>query len=254
MQNDPMEPIIEKYRQELLAFSRKYPKYTPQPDTEPEPEPEPEPEDPPEPEPERILPAGQLVRADFAQDAAPAVMNMDDRRRNVAQREENAQKAQPPQDNAAEQEFIEQAEAFPPYLNGSIEQFPSEADFLRLNPESGFLRVQVFAANQAFPIPNATVVVSKRFPAEDCVFFKSQTDASGIMSRITLPAPDRLLADAPSAMQPYATYDIVVTHPLFTEVHLADVAVFDSVETVQNVEMIPCRPDVDPAMLTGGEG
>ena len=55
-------------------------------------------------------------------------------------------------------------------------------------------------------------------------------------------------------MQPYATYDIVVTHPLFTEVHLADVAVFDSVETVQNVEMIPCRPDVDPAMLTGGEG
>ena len=114
--------------------------------------------------------------------------------------------------------------------------------------------MQVFAANQAFPIPNATVVVSKHFPAEDCVFFKTQTDASGIMSRITLPAPDRLLADAPSAMQPYATYDVRVTHPLFTEVRLADVAVFDSVETVQNVEMIPCRPDIDPAMLTDGEG
>ena len=41
MQNDPMEPMIEKYRQELLAFSRKYPKYTPQPDPDPEPAPEP---------------------------------------------------------------------------------------------------------------------------------------------------------------------------------------------------------------------
>ena len=251
MQNDPMEPMIEKYRQELLAFSRKYPKYT-QPEPEPIPEPEPEPES--DPEPDRILPAGQLVRADFAQDAPPAVMNTDDRRRNVAQREETAQKQSPPQDNAEEQEFVENADEFPPYLNGSVEQFPSEAEFLRLNPESGFLRVQVFAANQAFPIPNATVVVSKRFPNEDCVFFRSQTDASGIMNRITLPAPDRLLADAPSSMQPYATYDIVVTHPLFTAVHLTDVAVFDSVETVQNVEMIPCRPDIDPAMLTGGEG
>lgn len=256
MQNDPMEPMIEKYRQELLEFSRKYPRYTPQPEPEPAPEPDPAPEPEPEaePEPERILPAGQLVRADFADAAAVVAMDMDERRRNVAQREENAQKQSLPQDNAAEQEFVEQGDEYPPYLNGSVEQFPSEADFLKRNPESGFLRVQVFAADQAFPIPNATVVVSKRFPEENCVFFRSQTDASGIMNRITLPAPDRLLADAPSALQPYATYDVVVTHPLFTAVHLADVAVFDSVETVQNVEMIPCRPDLDPAMLTGGEG
>ena len=254
MQNDPMEPMIEKYRQELLAFSRKYPKFTPQSDPVAEPEPEPE----SEPEPERILPLGQLVREDFAQDAEAAVLNMSERRRNVALREQLPQAepapAQPPQDNVEEQEFIENAEAFPPYLNGSIEQFPTQENFMQQNPESGFLRVQVFAANQAFPVPNATVVVSKHFPTGDCVFFKTQTDASGIMSRITLPAPDRLLADAPSAMQPYATYDILVTHPLFTEVHLLDVAVFDSVETVQNVEMIPCRPDLDPAVLTNGEG
>lgn len=253
MQNDPMEPMIEKYRQELLAFSRKYPKYAPQP----QPDNEPAPEQETEPEPERILPQGQLVREDFPDEAVSAAMSVTERRRNVAQREQlppQTAAAQPPQDNDEEQAFIENAEAFPPYLNGSVEQFPSEADFLRRNPESGFLRVQVFAANQAFPIPNATVVVSKHFPAEDCIFFKTQTDASGIMSRITLPAPDRLLADAPSAMQPYATYDVRVTHPLFTEVHLVDVAVFDSVETVQNVEMIPCRPDIDPAMLTDGEG
>lgn len=246
MQSDPMEPMIEKYRQELLAYSRKYPKYTPKPEPEPEPE--------PVPEPERILPGGELVRADFADDAVPAEMDMDARRQNVARREENAQAVSPPLDNEQEQRFVENGAQFPPYLGGSVKQFPSQETFLRQNPESGFLRVQVFAANQAFPIPNATVVISKHFPKEDCIFFKAQTDASGIMSRITLPAPDRQLADAPSAMQPYATYDIAVSHPLFTAVRLADVAVFDSVETVQNVEMIPYSPDVDPAMLTNGEG
>ena len=145
MQNDPMEPMIEKYRQELLAFSRKYPKYA----TQPQPDDEPAPEQETEPEPERILPQGQLVRADFPDEAA--VMNAAERRRNVAQREQlppQAAAAQPPQDNDEEQAFIENAEAFPPYLNGSVEQFPSEADFLRRNPESGFLRVQLTSADR----------------------------------------------------------------------------------------------------------
>ena len=250
MQNDPLEPMIEKYRQELMEFSRKHPKYAPQPQTEPQEiqqvmQPE-------ESEPERILPAGQLLREDFPVQAVTVSTEM--RLQNIAQREQiPLQTAQPPLDNEQEQEFIENADEFPPYLNGSIEQFPSEAEFLRLNPESGFLRVQVFAANQAFPIPNASVVISKQFPQDCCIFYKTQTDANGIMNRITLPAPDRMLSDAPSAMQPYSTYDIVVTHPLFTEVHIHDVAVFDSVETVQNVEMIPCRPDLDPSELTGGE-
>ncbi|MBQ7542066.1 MAG: hypothetical protein IJT44_07235 [Clostridia bacterium] len=248
MQNDPLEPMIEKYRQELMEFSRRHPKYTPQPQAEPQ---APQSE-PPEPEePERILPAGQLVREDFPQ---AVTVSTEMRLQNVALHEQIPQQAaQPPMDNEQEQAFIENADKFPPYLNGSIEQFPSKAEFLRLNPESGFLRVQVFAANQAFPIPNASIEISKQFPQDCCIFYKTQTDANGIMNRITLPAPDRMLSDAPSAMQPYSTYDILVTHPLFTEVRIRDVAIFDSVETVQNVEMIPCRPDLDAAALFGGE-
>lgn len=249
MQNDPLEPMIEKYRHELMEFSRKNPKYTPT--AEPEPTAATEPD---EGETERILPAGQLLREDFPEDGASITVTMDMRRENIAMREQLPQDvALPPQNNQQEQNFVENGDEYPPYLNGTIEQFPSEADFLKKNPESGFLRVQVYAANQAFPIPNAAVVVSKRFAEETCVFFRAQTDASGIMTRITLPAPDRLLSDSPSAMQPYSTYDIVVTHPLFTEVHIHDIAVFDSVETVQNVEMIPCIPDLDPAVLLNSE-
>lgn len=237
--------MIEQYRQALLEFSRKNPRNTTH--TEPQPEPASDDSD----EPERILPATGLVRDDPA--AVQAVLvTAEMRLQNTAQREREdvpATADAPVLDNEQEQEFVQDGDEFPPYLNGCIEEFPSEEDFMRHNPESGFLRVQVFAANQSFPIPNATVVVRKRFPGKDKVFFTAQTDSNGIMNRITLPAPDRELADAPSAMQPYSTYDILVSHPRFTQVDIFDVAVFDSVETVQNVEMIPCMPDD----TTGGE-
>ena len=42
----------------------------------------------------------------------------------------------------------------------------------------------------------ASVVISKQFPQDCCIFYKTQTDANGIMNRITLPAPDRMLSDA----------------------------------------------------------
>ena len=234
--------MIEQYRQALMEFSRKHPRNTP-----PEPQPEPVGAEP-EPE-ERILPATGLVREDLEM-SETVLVTTEMRRQNMAQREradvpQTTAAAAPPLDNEAEQEFVQDGDEFPPYLNGSIEQFPDEADFLQNNPESGFLRVQVFAANQSFPIQNATVVVRKRFPGKDKVFFTAQTDSNGIMNRITLPAPDRELADAPSALQPYSTYDVLVSHPRFIQVIVDDVAVFDSVETVQNVEMIPCMPDDD---------
>lgn len=236
---EPLEPMIEQYRQALMEFSRKHPRNTPQ-------------SEPPEGEQERILPEAGLVREDVDETEA-VLVTVEMRRQNMAKRERAdvpQAAAAPPLDNEQEQDFVQDGDEFPPYLNGSIEQFPDEADFLRSNPESGFLRVQVFAANQSFPIQNATVVVRKRFPGKDKVFFTAQTDSNGIMNRITLPAPDRELADAPSALQPYSTYDIVVSHPRFIQVIIDDVAVFDSVETVQNVEMIPCMPDDDMS----GEG
>ena len=233
MQTDPIEPMIEQYRRELMEFSRKYPKYTQE--TEAAPETSEAVEDA-----ERILPAGRLVRDDLPQEDALETVAQVRRQSTVL---DPGQPASPEPSNDIEQDFVQDGDEFPPYLDGEIEQFPDEEAFMRQNPESGFLRVQVFAANQAFPIQNASVVVSKVFGGNIRVFFTAQTDANGIMSRITLPAPDRELADSPSALQPYSTYNIVVTHPRFTEVRIDDVAVFDSVETVQNVEMIPCMPD-----------
>ena len=244
------DPMIEKYKRELLEFSRRHPKFT---------APEPEPEEPAqetlaatEPPAERLVPAEQLYRGDFAQNA-PAVttaMRLD----NVAQREQlpPQPKAETPQaqvqpEPAAvpverhekEMEYAACDRTDPPYCNGTVDTFATREAFLDANPGYGYLRVQTSVAAQAYPVQNATVEISKTFSGQKNVFFTAQTDASGIVSRVTLPAPDRDLSSSPSALQPYATYDIFVSHPDFTDVYVPNCIVFATIETIQQVRMVP---------------
>jgi hypothetical protein len=250
MANEPLDPVIEKYRMELLEFSRQNPKFTQpaeaQAETTVEVEAEAEAEMLPE---ERVVPPEGLYRADFPQSAA--VTDRELRLRNVSAREQTIPadvkpdaarglpQAQRGDCNEGEHAYALDADKYPPFCNGEVDKFQSREDFLKANPELGYLRVQVFAANQSYPIPNAHVEVSKQFGGDKYVFFATQTDASGVMSRISLPAPDRELSESPSALQPYATYEIAVSHPGFTPVIFRNCAVFDRIETIQYAELIP---------------
>ena len=274
MHNDPM---IEKYRRELLEFSRRHPKFggaKPQPQPQPQPQPETRTDTQVEVQvqvrdetpAQRIVPAENLYRADFAQDTEAVTTAA--RLQNVAQREQapDLPDAVPPRAAAAaqntpepvqntpapvqntpvpmhsdpnEMEYAACDSSDPPYCNGAVETFPTREAFLAANPESGFLRVQVSVAEQAYPVQNASVEISKTFSGQKYVFFSAQTDASGIISRVTLPAPDRDLSSAPSALQPYATYDIFISHPDFTDVYVPNCIVFATIETIQQVRMVP---------------
>ena len=272
MQHDPM---IEKYKRELLEFSRRHPRFVP---VEPEPAAEAEPvslptDDAPEEAvaetetqtvAERIVPVGNLYREDFAETAEAVTTAA--RLQNVAQREQ-APDLPTPEDAPAqpvavpvhsdgkEMEYAACDRTDPPYCNGSVQTFPTREDFLASNPGYGYLRVQVSVAQQAYPVQNATVEISKTFSGQKYVFFASQTDASGIVSRVTLPAPDRDLSSAPSALQPYATYDIFVSHPDFTDVYIPNCIVFATIETIQQVRMVPLETcEEDPAQPFCGEG
>ena len=253
MQNE-LEPLIEKYRHELMEYSRSNPRFSEPIHEQEQPEPQPQAE---QMSAERIRPGGNLYRADFEESAAIPV-NLDMRRENVAQREsEPVLRAQIPSlDNERENAISEASQGNPPYNNGTVVEFKNKEEFLKANNRNGFLRVQVSAADQAFPIQNADVVVSKQFADNDSVFFEEHTDASGIMNRITLPAPDRNLSAAPSSvLQPYSTYDISVTHPGFVSVLLKNAVVFDGIETIQQVVLIPSVPGVDlPPQIENEEG
>ena len=68
--------------------------------------------------------------------------------------------------------------------------FADYDEFVENNQAQGMLRVQVFAANQSFPVPNATVRVYVQLDDGERELFSGITDVDGIVDNIALPAPD----------------------------------------------------------------
>ena len=135
--------------------------------------------------------------------------------------------------------FEKNAAENPPYSSGGARTYATFDEFQKANTKTGTLRVQASAADRSFPVSNAEVVVTKNFSGTPHVFYRVWTDISGVATGMTLPAPDRALTSYPSALAPYATYDVSVTHPKYVTVILRSCAIFDGIETIQFCEMIP---------------
>lgn len=120
-------------------------------------------------------------------------------------------------------------------------QFDSYADFISANPQNGLLRVQVFAAGQAFPIANARVTVALELKNESHQIFDGLTDINGIVDNIKLPAPSAEMSQTPSesAALPYSSYTTYVEHPDFVDAEFINVPVFAGIKSIQSVELIP---------------
>ena len=120
--------------------------------------------------------------------------------------------------------------------------------FLSQNPGIGALRVQVFSGQQAIPIPNAEVVVTKDFSDGQQVFFDGVTDISGIVDNIELPAPSREISESPQPrgdgvrlLLPYSQYNVMVTEARHRPQEYTNVPIFDGIKSIQPVRMTPVQ-------------
>jgi len=111
--------------------------------------------------------------------------------------------------------------------------------FRRKYPAEGYLKAQVYAGQQGFPIPGVQVEVSKQFARGMYVFDTQVTDVSGLTQPVALPTSPAALSQDPGHMQPYATYDIRLSHPDYTEVIVRNVGIFEGVVALQPMEMLP---------------
>ncbi len=117
-------------------------------------------------------------------------------------------------------------------------------DFVSQNRKSGKLRVQTYASTQVFPIPNARIVVEKEFDNGTHRFVEIYSDIDGVAQNIILPTKDKSLSQSPGGVIPYATYTVKVSHPQFAPVVFHNVPIFDSIESLQPVAMLPANsPD-----------
>ena len=112
----------------------------------------------------------------------------------------------------------------------------------------GTLKVQVFAAQQVYPISSARVIVRRN--GEDKILFEGYTDSSGIVDNIRLPTPGKSLSSAPTSTKPYSQYDVFVTQPNFVSRNYLGVPVFSGVESIQTVRLVPKQYGTDTTMVT----
>lgn len=108
-------------------------------------------------------------------------------------------------------------------------------NFLKNNPATGNLIIRAYAANEAIPIRNLKVVVSLEIDGYNVIFFDGVTDDSGMIPRLSLPAPgynpDNLVAPL------FTTYDVSSNYMNLN--YNYKVNIYDNICVVQNINVIP---------------
>lgn len=131
--------------------------------------------------------------------------------------------------------------------------------FLDENTESGSLKVETYAADRSFGVGSARVMVFLELPDGNVAVFDGLTDNDGATESITLPAPPREISQQPQSGDnpklPYSTYSIYVEHPDFVRSVFTNVPIFSGVESIQPVRMLAKAEGIaEPEPIVVNEG
>ena len=124
----------------------------------------------------------------------------------------------------------------------SLEEFKkseSYQKFIEENPSTGNLKVEVFTAYKAIPIPDTRILVTKDIDGQKVLFFSGLTDSSGMISDIELPSPEENTNFKPGDNAEYAMYDVTAIHEGYERIKKYDVAIFGNTGVIQYIKMIP---------------
>ena len=109
--------------------------------------------------------------------------------------------------------------------------------FINDNPVNGYLKIRAYSASGAIPVRGLKITVSTEYEGNTIIFFDGFTDTSGVIEKITLPAP-RLNSDnmdIPSR----TTYDISATYPPNLVDLKYKVNIYEDVFVIQNINIVP---------------
>ena len=109
-------------------------------------------------------------------------------------------------------------------------------EFLAANPDSGTLKVETYASDRAFGVGSARVMVFLELPSGNVAVFDGLTDIDGISDTVRLPAPPRensLKFDSPDKV---AVYKLRARLGGYESVERA-VEIFGGIKTIQPLAM-----------------
>ena len=108
-------------------------------------------------------------------------------------------------------------------------------NFMIENTGRGILNIRASFANQALPITNLKVVVSKEIENYNVIFYEGVTNISGLIGKISLPTLPKENNDliAPKA----TTYKITALYNNREYTYVVNM--YDGIYVVQNINIVP---------------
>ena len=117
-------------------------------------------------------------------------------------------------------------------LNNSLEY----QNFIKENKGEGYLRIRAYGASEAVPIKGLKIVVSTLIDDNTrVIFYEGETDSSGMIERLNLPAPKR--GDDNLVIPKWTVYDIRATYNDITEIF--KVNLYDGICVQQVINITP---------------
>lgn len=111
------------------------------------------------------------------------------------------------------------------------------SEFKNNYPGIGYLKIRAYAANGAIPVRGLNISISKNIDGNNLVLFEGSTDESGLIERISLPAP--ILNKDDLVIPNYITYDLRAFLQDGRVDKMYRVNIYDGVYVIQNIAISP---------------
>ncbi len=114
--------------------------------------------------------------------------------------------------------------------------------FLEKNMKTGRMEVEAYTADGAFGVEDARVMIFIPLESGNVTVYDGVTDVNGNTPSISLPAPPKEFSIDPEKSKDgnaYAGYTVLVEHPGYLNSVFFNVPVFEGIESIQQVRMIP---------------
>ena len=123
------------------------------------------------------------------------------------------------------------------FNDNAYQNTASYQNFIAANPSQGYLKIRASAASQALPISGLRIVVSKVIDNNNVIFFEGVTDTSGVIEKITLPAPklDPNNLDTPKS----TTYEVRATYEPDNLNAVYRVNIYENIYVIQTINVVP---------------
>ncbi len=119
-------------------------------------------------------------------------------------------------------------------IEQDVTSYDTYASFLENNKGKGILKIRVFTANKVLPLKNVHIVISKVIGTDKVIFFEGDTNDSGVVNEIELPALSKF-----TSLVKEVIYLAECYHQNYIKETPSIVSMYDGIKSILEIEMIP---------------